>query len=181
MIRIMKRWTALLLVMLLLPLAALAEATTPPETNADGKPYVLNEFKDTNLDLTQYAGKAIWLNFFTGWCQYCMEEMPYIKQTFDAYDPDQVAIVLVHVWDGETAADSASVVEKFGLQDMTLVEDENMELAGLIGLQGYPTSLFIDKEGYLLGGAYGLTYDQMASYMDQLSVGKRPTATVTPQ
>lgn len=170
-----KRLVAMLLALLLVPLAALAQSE-PAATNADGKPYVLNAFEGTTLDLTQYAGKAIWLNFFTGWCPYCMTEMPSIKQVFDEYDPNEVAIILVHVWDGENADDSKAVIEKYGLQDMTMVEDQDMTLSGLVGLSGYPTSIFIDKQGYLHVGAYGLEYKAMVQYMEELGVAKRTTA-----
>ena len=185
---------ALVLILALVPFAAFAESDassgssanttadaavaddsdTTGDTNDAGMPYVLNAFEGTNMDLTPYEGKAIWLNFFTGWCPYCMTEMPYIKQIFDDYDPEQVAILLVHVWDGETADDSQEVIEKYGLQDMTMIEDEQMTLAGLVGLQGYPTSFFIDKDGYLYAGTYGLDYDGMAQYMAELNVAKRP-------
>lgn len=198
------RWLTLTLtLLLLLPAASLAETaapvetfasteaaqaadaasatTAPTDTNAQGKPYVLDAFAGTNLDLTQYAGKAIWLNFFTGWCSYCMEEIPYIKQVFDEYDPDQLQIILIHVWDGENADDSAAIVKKYGLEDMLLVEDEKLDLSNLVGLQGFPTNLFIDKEGYLHSGSYGLTYDEMVAYMDALNVGKKPDAAGTAQ
>lgn len=170
--------TALALAVTTMPLAV-AE-TAPAETNAAGKPYVLNEFAGTALDLTQYKGKAIWLNFFTGWCTYCMEEMPEIKRVFDEYDPDQIAIVLIHVWDGENAGDSQAVIDRFGLQDMIMVEDQEMELAGMVGLQGYPTSFFIDKEGYLYDGTYTLDYSGMTGYMTGLGVGLRPDGTAAP-
>jgi len=171
----MNRLLAALMALVLLPFAALAQSE-PTATNADSKPYVLNAFEGTTLDLTQYKGKAIWLNFFTGWCPYCMTEMPYIKQVFDEYDPNEVAIILVHVWDGENADDSKKVIEKFGLQDMTMVEDQDKTLAGLVGLSGYPTSIFIDKQGYLHTGAYGLEYKAMVQYMEELGVAKRVTA-----
>lgn len=172
------RVITLVLILALVPFAAFAEsdAASTADTNDAGMPYVLDAFEGTNLDLTQYQGKAIWLNFFTGWCPYCMTEMPYIKQIFDDYDPDQIAILLVHVWDGETADASQSVIEKYGLQDMTMIEDEQMTLAGLVGLQGYPTSYFIDKDGYLYAGTYGLEYDGMAQYMEELNVAKRSDA-----
>ncbi|NLI20701.1 MAG: TlpA family protein disulfide reductase [Clostridiales bacterium] len=190
--RTMKRLATLLTVLALavtaMPFAAAETApaetaaadTTPAETNEAGKPYVLNVFAGTNLDLTQYQGKAIWLNFFTGWCTYCMKEMPEIKRVFDEFDPDQLAIVLIHVWDGENGDDSKSIIERFGLQDMIMVEDEEMQLAGMVGLQGYPTSFFIDKEGYLYGGTYTLDYSGMVEYMTGLGVGLRPEATATP-
>ncbi len=176
---IVRRFLTLLAVLALMPFTAVAESDAAAANDA-GKPYVLNAFEGTALDLTQYQGKAIWLNFFTGWCPYCMTEMPYIRQIFDDYDPDQLAIVLVHVWDGENAADGQAVVAKYGLEGMIMVEDEDMTLAGLAGIQGYPTSYFIDKEGYLYGGTYGLEYDGMAGYMEALGVSKLASASDSP-
>lgn len=43
--------------------------------------------ENTGLDLTPNEGKAIYLNFFTGWCYYCMQEMPDIKTLYETYDP----------------------------------------------------------------------------------------------
>lgn len=170
------RFLSLLLAVLMVPLASLAEAapaeTAPPEKNAEGMSYVLDAFEGTKLDLNQYKGKAIWINFFTGWCSYCMTEMPFIKQAFDAYSQDEVAILLIHVWDGENADDSAAVVKRFGLEGMTLIEDEDMALSGKVGISGYPTNIFIDKQGYVKTGAYGLEYSQMTEILDGLSVAK---------
>lgn len=163
---------SLLLALLVLPLAAFAEATTPPERNADNMPYVFNAFEGTTLDLNQYKGKAIWLNFFTGWCHYCMEEMPDIKKVFDTYSKDELAIVLIHVWNGEDADDSAAVVKQFGLEAMTVVEDTDMMLSTIVNLSGYPTSIFIDQEGYLDTVTYTLQYDGMAEIIDGMGVAK---------
>ena len=168
----------LALVMVTMPFTVFAE-TAPAATNAAGKAYVLGEFANTPLDVSQYKGKAIWLNFFTGWCSYCMEEMPAIKETFDAYDPNEVAIVLVHVWDGENADDSAAVIEQFDLQDMIMLEDEQKTLATLIGLQGYPTSIFIDKDGYLSTVTYALDAAGMSAALDEMGVAKRAATTDT--
>jgi len=180
------RFMVLALVVLLLPLQAMAQATETPEasavpTNDAGMPHMPTFFQGSTLDLTPYAGKAIFINFFTGWCQYCMEEMPYIKTIYDDYNPDEVAIILVHVWQGETADDSAKVVKEFGLQALTMVEDEDMSLASLVGIPGYPTSLFISKDGYLHKAlAQGLTYDDMSGFLDEMGVAKRVAAEVTP-
>lgn len=169
----LRRGISLLVVLLVLPLAAFAEAT-PPARNAQDMPYVFDVFSGTAADLTPYKGKAVWLNFFTGWCKYCMEEMPDIRKTFDTYSTDELAIVLVHVWDGEDADDTAAVFKQFGLDGMTAVEDKDMSLAALVNLQGYPTSIFIDKDGYLASVAYALTFDKMAETIDGMGVAKAP-------
>lgn len=176
------RLLALLLALLLwIPCAALGEDTaTSRETE---KTYVLDLFKDTKLDLTPYAGKAIFLNFFTEWCPFCMQEMPEIKKIFQDYSAQELQIILVHVWDGEDEKNSQSIRETYGLEDMTFFEDEDRMLAQLIGIPGYPTSLFIDKDGNLeTAAASALTYENMAQIMDGMGVAKAqaPQATTPP-
>lgn len=171
----LRRGISLLVALMVLPFAAIAEAT-PPARNADNMPYVFDVFKGTAVDLTQYKGKAVWLNFFTGWCTYCMEEMPDIKKAFETYSMDELAVVLVHVWDGENADDSAAVVQRFGLDGVTMVEDQDMSLAALVNLQGYPTSIFIGKDGYLASVAYALKYEDMAKIIDGMGVAKAADA-----
>lgn len=174
----LRRFFTILLVLALslLPFSALAESETADttDTNDAGMPYVLNYFEGTPLDVSLYEGKALYLNFFTGWCTYCMQEMPDLKEVFEAYDPNEVAIILVHVWSGEDASDSAAVVEEFGLQDMILLEDDEMALTNMIGLSGFPTSLFIDKEGYLSSYYPGMmTYDTMSAALEDMGVALR--------
>ena len=152
---------------------AAAQAPAKPDHNADGLPYVFDAFSGTPLDLAPYEGKAVFLNFFTEWCGYCMREMSEIKRVYDDYAPDELQIILVHVWDGETAANTRSVRDTYGLHEMTFVEDEDRSLATAVGLPGYPTSIFIDKNGYLVTAvAAALTYDDMSKMMDDMGVGK---------
>ena len=131
--------------------------------------------ENTGLDLTPYEGKAIYLNFFTGWCYYCMQEMPDIKTLYETYDPDELAIVLVHVWDGEDESESDRVRAEFGLEELTFYEDEDRSLASYVGLQGYPASMFIDSEGLLRGGYnYYLSLEQMTAGLVAMEDPLRP-------
>ena len=163
----------LTLCLLLATGSAAAQAPAKPSQNADGLPYVFDAFTGTPLDLAAYQGKAIFINFFTEWCGYCMREMSEIKRIFEDYSPDELQVLLVHVWDGEDAANTRSVRDTYGLHDMTFVEDEDRALAAAVGLPGYPTSIFIDKDGYLTNAvAAALTYDDMAKMVDAMGVGK---------
>ncbi|MDD3411011.1 MAG: TlpA disulfide reductase family protein [Eubacteriales bacterium] len=152
-----------------------AETVQPVPTNSKGMPYVLSDFEGTLLDPALYEGKAIFLNFFTSWCPYCMDEMDDIRKLYDTYDPEQAAILLVHVWDGEDDSATAKVVADHGLEGMTILEDSDFALARLVGVPGYPSSIFIDKEGYLYNGrSYAITYKEAAAYFDDMGVEKRP-------
>jgi thiol-disulfide isomerase/thioredoxin len=153
-----------------------AEQTDEQPSDDDSAPvYVVDYFAGTALDLSQFAGKAVFLNFFTEWCPYCMEEMPDIKRIYDLYDPESLAIVLVHPWDGENADNTASVVAKYGLEGINTVEDTDMAISQIVGMPGYyPTSVFIDKNGYLYYAvASKLEFDLMAQLMDEMGVPLR--------
>lgn len=174
-----KRLLIFLLVLLLLMTGttALGEGETKVKTNAQGMPYVLDAFEGTVLDLSAYEGKAVFINFFASWCGYCIQEMPTIKRVWEEYSSDELAIVMVHVWSDsynsvEDESKTEYVKEEFQMQDMTFVEDRDQMLSYMVGLTGFPTSVFIDKEGYLLGSASALGYNDLTRIMEMLSVGK---------
>ena len=167
----LKRFLSVLFILMLLPMAAFAEDTADETTEPV---YVLDYFQDTNLDLTQYEGKALFLNFFTEWCPYCMEEMPDIKKIYEDYDPDSLEIILVHPWNGEDASNTANVVAAHGLEGMTTFEDADLAVQYTVGVPGYPTSIFIDSEGYLFYAvASGLNYATMSQIVEGMGVPLR--------
>ena len=194
-----KMLSVLLVLLLLVPLAAIAEdgendsdddgeyeqaeeqvqsrpqAQEQSQAQESSEPiYVVDYFKGTALDLSQYAGKAVFLNFFTEWCPYCMEEMPDIKRIYDTYDPNSLVIILVHPWSGEDETNTASVVARFGLEGLTTVEDKDMAISDVVGVPGYPTSVFIDQNGYLYYAvASKLEYDFMTQIVDGMRVPLR--------
>lgn len=100
----LRKLAGLLVLAVLLAAAPLAPAEEAPNVTQ-----LMNSH--TSLDLSPYLGKTVFINFFTEWCYYCMQEMPDIKTLYDTYDEDELAIVLVHVWDGENADNTASVKE----------------------------------------------------------------------
>ena len=86
-----RKLAGLLVLAVLLAAAPLAPAEEAPNVTE-----LMNSY--TELDLSPYLGKTVFINFFTEWCYYCMQEMPDIKALYDTYSEDELAIVLVHVW-----------------------------------------------------------------------------------
>lgn len=154
-----------LLLCLLLPLGAFAgEAEEPASINVVD---IFNQY--TELDLSPYLGKTVLVNFFTEWCTYCMQEMPDMKKVNDLYDPETFQMVLVHVWDGENETNTESVKEKFGMHHMTFFEDQDMMVAGVAGVPGFPATLILNPDGTLATGHSGmLTYDVLTQVLDDL-------------
>ncbi len=173
--KMVRIWMSVLLVALMLGnLGAVAEG-------AQQKVKLDEALTAAGLDLTPYKGKAIFLNFFTEWCPYCMEEMGSIKKLFDTYSTDELQIVLVHVWDGEDATNTENVKKTYGMEDMTFFEDEKKAIASWLEIPGYPTSLFLDKEGYLHTAlAQAMTYEDMAKIVEEMGVQKALTPAPVP-
>lgn len=154
---------------LLLLLPALAVAEGEQEQNA-----VEIISAHSKLDLAAYKGKTIILNFFTEWCPYCMQELPDFKRIYDEYSPDDLQIILVHVWDGEDASNSESIRKSKNLGDMVFFEDEDRMLSQLVGLEGYPLTIVFDKEQQVYAYQSGMvTYAQLAAAMDDLGIAKK--------
>lgn len=163
----MRRLLAMISALALLVSGALAQEAAVPNVTELMRQY-------TSLDLTPYLGKTVYINFFTEWCYYCMQEMPDIKRMYDAYDENELQIVLVHVWDGEDESSTENVKAAYGMEDMTFFEDQDFAAASLVGLQGYPASLFLNPDGTIaLGANYMLSWEQMSAQLDEMGVSRK--------
>lgn len=128
----------------------------------------------TTLDLTPYLGKTVLVNFFTEWCAYCMQEMPDIKKVSELYDEEHFQVILVHPWQNEDDSSTESVKARFGMEDMVFFEDKDHLVTSLIGVPGFPTSLFLDEEGCMVGAApFMLTLEQLTMQLDAMGVPRK--------
>ena len=159
---------ALCLLTLALPFASFAQE----ENAAPNVTELLKEY--TKLDLTPYLGKTVLVNFFTEWCVYCMQEMPDVKKVAEMYDEEAFQVVLVHPWQNEDASNTESVKAKFGMENVVFFEDEDSLVTSVIGVPGFPTSLFLNPDGTIAGAApFMLTLDQLTMQLDQMGVPRK--------
>lgn len=164
--RLVSVLSLILCLAVMLPAASVAETVKPNVTDLM-KTY-------TKLDLNPYRGKTVLLNFFTEWCYYCMKEMPDIKTVSEMYDESAFQVVLIHPWDGEDATNTENVKEKFGMQDMVFFEDEDRMVASMVGIPGYPCSLFLNPDGTLEAAAASmLTLEQLTAQLDAMGVPRK--------
>ena len=100
-------------------------------------------------------GKPIVLNFWASWCPPCKAEMPEFNKVFQELG-DNVQFIMVNMTDGqrETVAAGTKYVsdQKFSFP---VFFDTKQEAAYTYGIQSIPTTLFIDKDGYIITGAQG--------------------------
>jgi thiol-disulfide isomerase/thioredoxin len=106
------------------------------------------------VNLSDYLGKIVVLNFWATWCGPCREEMPLFEQAQQQYGSDDLVVLAVNVREG--ASSVRSFVERFALTYPILL-DERGSVARRYRVRSFPTTYFIGRDGTVEGrrvGAY---------------------------
>lgn len=113
------------------------------------------------VSLSDYRGKIVFLNFFATWCGYCEEEMPDFQAASEKYG-DEVVFLIVDAFTTEQIS-KEEVFEWYESRGFTMemVIDEEGILSNDYPIQGYPTTFFIDPEGYVIAYYPGLMSEEI--------------------
>ena len=102
--------------------------------------------KNQQLNLNDYKGNLIILNFWATWCAPCKEEMPSLDLLQVDTNLDNLKIFPINV--GKDNKEKASkFFEDLKIKNLNLYFDSPVTLAKKFGLRGIPTSIFFNKEG----------------------------------
>ena len=98
------------------------------------------------IDLAQYRGKPVILNFWATWCHPCWDEHPVLTQTSQVLG-NQVQFVGVVFQDEESKI--KNFLQQRGWAYPTLVDDRG-KTAIAYGIGGVPETFFLDKNGKIV-------------------------------
>ena len=98
-----------------------------------------------NFRLADQRGRVVVVNLFASWCGPCVAEAPDVTAFAAAHAADTV-VVSVDV--GEPAATARQFRARFGI-DYPIAFDESSSVYKSIGMQAYPTTLFVRPDGRL--------------------------------
>ena len=113
--------------------------------------------KDGNeVQLSNFAGKPMVLNFWASWCGPCQMEMPDFEEMYKQYG-EEVQFVMVNMTDGsqETVDSATQFITEKGYT-FPVYYDTKMEGAYYYSVYSLPTTYFIDAEGYVTASNKGM-------------------------
>lgn len=159
------------------------ETETAGKTEAAGKQtvtapdFTLTDQFGNSHTLSEYKGKTVFLNFWATWCGPCRMEMPYIQKVYEDYGNNSGDVIILGVANPKTKdrPNNSDVtreeVESF-LSENGYTYPVAMDLDGSIfaayGIQAFPTTFMIDKNGNVYGYAPGsLSEDMIRSIIQQ--------------
>ncbi|SFL55602.1 thiol-disulfide oxidoreductase ResA [Salibacterium qingdaonense] len=118
------------------------------------------------MELKDYRGKGIFLNFWGTYCPPCEEEMPYMDRLYAKYKDEGVEILAVNVGESDLAVDR--FVNRHDLS-FPVPMDREKEVLDLYGINPLPTTFLVDKEGIVLDIIIGgMTEENIEGYMEQI-------------
>ncbi|MGI6086006.1 MAG: TlpA family protein disulfide reductase [Acetivibrionales bacterium] len=115
--------------------------------------FTVQDYDGNEVKLSDYIGTPIVLNFWASWCPPCKDEMPHFNKVSEEYSKDELIFLMVDLVDGgrETVEKGKKHVEDNGYT-FTVLFDTEQDAAITYGIRSIPTTLFIDKNGHILGG-----------------------------
>ena len=107
-----------------------------------------NTIDGSPLDMANYQGKVVLVDFWATWCGPCRAEMPNILQNFKKYHDDGFEVIAISV-DRDMKALQAFVAQE--QPPWTIVADNhpgNKEKMGAkYGILGIPAFILLDRDG----------------------------------
>ena len=101
--------------------------------------------KQVNLD--DYRGKLVLLNFWASWCAPCKEEMPSLDSLQSNKNLNNLQIFPINVGQ-DNKKKAKDFFEELDIKTLNIYFDTTITLAKKVQLRGIPTTILISKDGY---------------------------------
>ncbi|NMA62210.1 MAG: TlpA family protein disulfide reductase [Firmicutes bacterium] len=155
----MEKWNLSLLIVLFALLLLVADSPVAAEEMPLVPDFALLTKDNETIRLSDYKGKIVVLNFWASWCPPCRAEMPDFQKLHDELEESgEAVLLLLNQIDGsrETLKTGTSYLEKNNFTMVNLF-DHGLVGGGIFGIPGLPTTVVIDREGYLSSYVVGTT------------------------
>ena len=121
---------------------------------------------DKVVQLSDYRGKYIILNFTATWCTYCNQEIPEYLD-FSSTNDDVKCLYVMSASSSRVDDEKLLTYINSSLK-MDVIIDENDRLVNYFGITGYPTKIVISPDGIVLGYIPGYqSLDNLNDIMQQ--------------
>lgn len=130
--------------------------------------FTTRDLEGNKVQLEDYRGKVVALNFWFIGCKPCVMEMPELNELVEKYEKEDIVFLAI-------ALDKGSSIEKFLKKtafDYQIIPD-GRSVTGEYGIFSYPTHLILDRDGKVVfsqqGYFSGLKYTLDRKIRDLLS------------
>ena len=107
---------------------------------------VFKDLKQKDINLVNYKGKLLILNFWATWCTPCRDEMPSLDLLQSDSRFNNLKIFPINIGQ-EDLLKSVNFFRELKIKNLNIYFDPTINLVNKFSLRGVPTTIFFDKEG----------------------------------
>ncbi len=139
--------------------------------------FELQDLSGKYIQLSDFRGKNVVLNFWASWCPPCREEMPEFQRI---YSENQDTIVVIGVNLQESQVNAESFVHKLGITFPILL-DPNAHVKDMYNVFTQPVTYFIDANGKIVDKKFGpLTAEEINEKIAKMNIKISQSASLQP-
>jgi thiol-disulfide isomerase/thioredoxin len=97
------------------------------------------------IDLSQFKGQVVMINFWATWCGPCRQEMPLLEDIYKKYKPMGFTLVGVNVEPDAKGAEAWLSKQK--PVSFPIVFDTESKVSKMYKVAGMPSTVFVDRKG----------------------------------
>jgi peroxiredoxin len=149
-----------MLATLVLALPAVAAAPSGPAPQ-----FTLDARGGSQVNLAQYKGQVVMINFWASWCGPCRQEMPLLEDIYKKYNKLGFTLIGVNVEPDSKAADDWL---KQTPVSFPILYDKNSKVSQLYDVSGMPSTVIIDRKGNLRYLHHGYKPGDEGEYLNNI-------------
>ena len=107
---------------------------------------IFEDFSGKKIDLKDYHGKLVIINFWATWCAPCKEEMPSLDSLYQDDDFKNLKVLAVNMENPNTKK-TKKFFNDLNIKKLEIYFDSNLNFVREFKLRGVPTTILINKKG----------------------------------
>ena len=107
---------------------------------------IFRDINEKNVNLDDFNGKLVILNFWATWCAPCKEEMPSLDNLQSNTKLNNLKIFPINIGQ-EDISKTESFFRELNIKNLDIYIDAPITLAKKLALRGVPTTILFNKEG----------------------------------
>jgi thiol-disulfide isomerase/thioredoxin len=119
------------------------------------------------LDLAQYRGKVVYVDFWASWCAPCRQSFAYLNRLRASYDSKDLVIVTINL---DHDRNSAARFLQSNSTGLPVIYDPKGAIATRFQVSAMPTSVVIGRDGRQRFVHHGYFDNKTGEYSNHVSV-----------
>ena len=125
--------------------AVFASAALATSSSGPAPAFQLSGRGGKTIDLSQFKGQVVMINFWASWCKPCRDEMPLLEDIYKKYKPMGFTLVGVNVEPDAKGAEAWLSKQK--PVSFPIVFDTDSKVSKMYKVAVMPSTVFVDRKG----------------------------------